>query len=303
MPVAIDKKDELTLLIIPHTGKGPVSLKVPVNVGHFAAAALVVVITFLAVFIHSYLHMVSQMEELKFLQGVTQSQKAEINHLANKTLQLTKQVEEVAELSNQIRDILGMEPAGTEGEERAAGGAGIDFPRLLVDRGGFRMEVTSMELDSLRNTLEVKAEELHSMIGAAEEYQHRMDHTPSIWPAQGRITSPFGYRRSPFNRRMEFHGGIDIANSSGTPVMATASGRVVEASYRPGWGRLVIIDHGYSFRTYYAHLRGYAVSVGDTVTKGEIIAYMGNSGSSTGSHLHYEVHFAGERQDPLEYME
>ncbi len=293
-----DKKSEkMTLLIIPHTGKGPVSLKVPTNTPHIILAALVVGALFLAVFFHSYNHMSSQVGELENLKEVARAQKAEINYLSNQALRLTKQVEEVQELSNQIREILGMEDEAETGDMDVVGLGGTE---QLADRSGYR--IGAMELESLHSTLTVKAEELQSLVGAAEEYQHQMDHTPSIWPTQGRITSPFGYRRNPFTRRIQFHYGIDIANSSGTPIVATAGGQVVEASYRSGWGRLIIIDHGYDYVTYYAHLRGYAVSAGDNVSKGEIIGYMGNSGSSTGTHLHYEVHYKGERVDPRDYM-
>lgn len=296
--MARQDKDKVTVLIVPHTGKEPVSLKVPVRTPHFLVAILVLGVIFLSVFIQAYLHMSYQVEELSHLKEVTRAQKAEINHLSNQTLQLMRQVEEVEELSQQIRDILGLqEQVPGEGLEGLAG----ERP-LLADRGGFRLGASSMELEHLGDALAGKAEELGSLIGAAEDYRHRMEHTPSMWPTQGRVTSKFGYRRSPFTRRMEFHSGIDIANSSGTPIIATASGRVVEASYRRGWGRLIILEHGYGFRTYYAHLRGYAVEVGDTVAKGQLIGYMGNSGASTGTHLHYEVHYNGERMNPREYM-
>jgi len=295
------KKESLTLLLIPHTGKEPVSLKLPVSTPRFLAAALVVAFLFLALFLQSYLYLTAQVEELSYLQDVTRAQKAEINHLANQTLQLKQQVAEVEELSAQIREILGLveEAEAADPELLSAGDLGRD---QLADRGGFRLSMGSMELDSLRQTLRAKAEELQDLVSLAEEHQHRLEHTPSIWPTQGRITSPFGQRRSPITRRVQFHRGIDIASFSGTPVVATASGRVVEASYRSGWGRLIIINHGYGFHTYYAHLRGFAVSVGDTVSKGQRIGYMGNSGSSTGTHLHYEVHVNREPVNPREYM-
>lgn len=301
-------KEVLTLLIIPHTEKSPVSLKIPVNSLRFGAAALLIFALFLAVFIHAYTYMSGQVADLMYLKEVTKAQKEEISHLSNQTQLLIRQVEEVEELSNQVREILGM-PSSAEEEyeehlmEETFGIAAREAPLQVVSRGGDREAVSAAALEGLRDTLEAKAEELQQLFGAAEEYQHRMDHTPSIWPTQGRITSKFGYRRSPFTRRQQFHGGIDIANSHGTPIKATAQGEVVEASMFSGWGRLVIIDHGYGFKTYYAHLRGFAVSVGDLVTKGQTIGYMGSSGASTGPHLHYEVHVGGEKVNPREYMD
>jgi murein DD-endopeptidase MepM/ murein hydrolase activator NlpD len=295
------KKDDLTLLLIPHTGKEPVSLKLPAAAPRFLAAALVLAGLFLTLFAQSYLYLSSQVEELSYLEDVTRAQRAEINHLAHQTRQLQQQVAEVEELSAQIREILGLVQEAGSAEPDAL--SVVDPVRdQLADRSGYRFSTGGMDLDSLRQILLDKAEELQGLVDLAEEYQHRLEHTPSIWPAQGRITSPFGQRRSPITRRLQFHRGIDIANSTGTPVLATASGRVVEASYRSGWGRLIIVDHGYGFRTYYAHLRAFAVSVGDTVSKGQRIGSMGNSGSSTGTHLHYEVHVRGEPVNPREYM-
>jgi murein DD-endopeptidase MepM/ murein hydrolase activator NlpD len=309
LPLSKKGKEVLTLLIIPHTEKGPVSLKIPVNSLRFGAAALVMVVLFLAAFIHAYAFMSGQVADLMYLKEVTKAQKAEISHLANQTQLLIQQVEEVEALSNQVREILGM-PGAAEQEyeehvlEETFGFAAEESPRQVVGRGGGdRSYVSAALLEGLRNSLESKAEELQQLFSAAEEYQHRMDHTPSIWPAQGRITSQFGYRRSPFTRRQQFHGGVDIGNSPGTPIKAAAHGKVVEASMLSGWGRLIIIEHGYGFNTYYAHLRGFAVSTGDLVTKGQTIGYMGSSGASTGPHLHYEVHVEGERVDPREYMD
>lgn len=301
-------KEVLTLLIIPHTEKGPVSLKIPVSSLRFGAAALLIFVLFLAVFIQAYSYMSGQVADLMYLKEVTKAQKAEISHLTTQTQQLIQQVEEVEELSNQVREILGM-PAPLEEEyeehlrEETFGIAAENAPLQVVSRGGDRGAVSAAVLEGLREALEAKAEELQQLFGAAEAYQHRMDHTPSIWPTKGRITSKFGYRRSPFTRRQEFHWGIDIANSHGTPIKATAQGKVVKAAMFSGWGRLIIIDHGYGYKTYYAHLRGFAVSVGDLVMKGQTIGYMGSSGTSTGSHLHYEVHVGGEKVNPREYMD
>lgn len=310
MPLSRKEKEKLTVMIIPHTGREPASVKIPISTPRFIAAALVVFAFFLAVFIYSYAYLASQMDELAHLQEVTEAQKAKISLLSDQTLQLRVQVEEVEELSRQIKEILGLVEQAEAGAVEAEGameameamGSGAGGRDLLADRSGFRTTLSTMELESLQASMAAKAKELEDLVEAAEDYQHRMDHTPSIWPTEGRITSPFGYRRSPFTRRIQFHGGIDIASSSGTPILAAANGRVVEASYRSGWGRLIILEHGYDFITYYAHLRGFAVAIGDTVSKGEVIGYMGNSGSSTGTHLHYEVHYRGERMNPRDYM-
>lgn len=127
--------------------------------------------------------------------------------------------------------------------------------------------------------------------------------TPRDWPVQGRLTSVFGLRSSPFEEeRGENHHGIDIANALGTPVKVTADGTVKVASWQGGYGRLVIVEHGHGFRTYYGHNSKLLVQPGDTVKRGQVIAYMGTSGHSTGYHLHYEVWKDGRVVNPMKFV-
>jgi murein DD-endopeptidase MepM/ murein hydrolase activator NlpD len=126
--------------------------------------------------------------------------------------------------------------------------------------------------------------------------------TPSILPTEGRITSRFGYRKSPFSGRSELHKGLDIANRKGTHIMATANGVVIFAGVRGLFGRIVTIDHGHGIITHYAHLNKILKKEGDHVKRGEIIATMGNSGRSTGPHVHYEVRLNGIPVNPVKYI-
>lgn len=122
------------------------------------------------------------------------------------------------------------------------------------------------------------------------------------WPAIGPITSRFGMRYSPIDGQLRLHGGIDMGLDSGTPVMASRSGTVLEASYSPVYGRYVVISHGGGYRTLYAHNAALAVSVGETVSQGEVVAYSGNTGASTGPHLHFEILYQGQPVDPLLFL-
>ena len=126
--------------------------------------------------------------------------------------------------------------------------------------------------------------------------------TPSIWPINGWITSGFGKRASPLTGEPGRHYGVDIANVIGTPIHATADGLVVYAGWQNGYGRVVVIEHGYGFSTRYGHCSSVDVKVGDEVKRGEIISYVGSSGRSTGSHLHYEVRIHGIPVDPEKYL-
>ena len=124
-------------------------------------------------------------------------------------------------------------------------------------------------------------------------------HIPSIWPTTGEVTSPYGLRWG----GTDFHPGIDIANDMGTPIVATADGVVEYAGWNSGgYGNMVDINHGNGIMTRYGHASQVVVSVGQQVKRGQLIAYMGSTGFSTGPHVHYEVHINGNRVNPISYL-
>jgi murein DD-endopeptidase MepM/ murein hydrolase activator NlpD len=125
---------------------------------------------------------------------------------------------------------------------------------------------------------------------------------PALWPVVGEITGHFGERLDPFSGEGAFHSGIDIASHYGDEVRATADGVVEEADQRAGYGRLVVIDHGFGVSTWYGHLSGFKAEVGMTVKRGDIIGYEGQSGRSTGPHLHYEVRIYNTPVNPWRYL-
>ena len=125
---------------------------------------------------------------------------------------------------------------------------------------------------------------------------------PSIWPATGRLTDFFGGRRNPFGGGGEFHPGQDIANATGTPIIATANGKVIWANWQSGYGRLVEIDHGNGITTRYGHMSKIEVAEGQEIIRGQVIGLLGSSGRSTGPHVHYEVRIFNEPVNPLDYL-
>jgi len=128
------------------------------------------------------------------------------------------------------------------------------------------------------------------------------NYTPSIWPVLGHITDAFGERLDPFSGEGAFHTGVDVGADYGAPVYATADGIVLDAGQHTGYGRVVIIDHGFGITTWYAHLSAYAVVPGTRVKRGEVIGYTGISGRSTGPHVHYEVRVNNAPVNPWRYM-
>lgn len=127
-------------------------------------------------------------------------------------------------------------------------------------------------------------------------------YTPSIWPVLGRITDGFGERLDPFSGEGAFHTGVDVGADYGAPVHVTADGMVLDAGQHSGYGRVVVVDHGFGLTTWYAHLSSYAVIAGTRVKRGEVIGYAGISGRSTGPHVHYEVRMNNAPVNPWRYM-
>ncbi len=126
---------------------------------------------------------------------------------------------------------------------------------------------------------------------------------PSRMPVEGvRLTSGYGMRNHPILRQRRQHNGVDLAAAQGTPVYATADGRVGRAEWFGSYGNYVQLEHGADLQTRYAHLSSYTVQEGETVRKGDLIGYIGSTGRSTGPHLHYEVRVDGEPVDPIPYM-
>lgn len=116
-------------------------------------------------------------------------------------------------------------------------------------------------------------------------------------------TSPYGYRYHPISGTYTFHSGVDLAAAGGTPIYASKSGTVTTAAYAQySWGNYVVINHGDGYSTLYAHMRYYAVSVGEHVNQGDVIGYVGTTGNSTGNHLHFNVYYNGSLQNPFDYV-
>jgi len=161
-------------------------------------------------------------------------------------------------------------------------------------------------LDNRLNAFHAQALEVEQIL--QDEYELLADQKsflgalPTRRPAVGYFTSGFGVRKSPYGGRDKMHEGLDIANHIGTTIFATADGTVTFAETKPGYGQTVIVDHGYGLETWYGHTKKILVERGKKVRRGDRIALLGNSGRSTGPHLHYEVRVNGTPVDPLSYI-
>lgn len=158
------------------------------------------------------------------------------------------------------------------------------------------------QIDAIRQSIDLRRESLEELQGALNDQRSLFAAKPSGKPAKGWITSGFGLRKSPFSGARKMHCGLDIAAPTGTPVLASADGVVKRVGTASDYGKMVVIDHGYGYQTVYGHNSKIFVKVGQRVRRGDRIAAVGNTGRSTGPHLHYEVHLNGVPVNPRKYL-
>ncbi len=174
-----------------------------------------------------------------------------------------------------------------------------------INSGFSQSDELEMRIESLRGKSQLVKQDAWTLYTDLLEKQEILHNTPSILPVRGWVSSSFGYRNETIYSDHEpyFHRGVDIASTEGNPVVSTADGKVVYTGYDDsGYGNLVVVDHGYGLKTYYAHLAEIQTKTGKIVQRGEVIASVGNTGRSTGPHLHYEVRIYGVPVNPDNYI-
>jgi murein DD-endopeptidase MepM/ murein hydrolase activator NlpD len=156
------------------------------------------------------------------------------------------------------------------------------------------------------SSLETEASRQESSLRELQEYfddqRSLLASTPSIWPTRGWVTSDFGTRLDPYSAERKMHQGLDIATPHGQPVYSPSDGTVVFTGTEGGYGKVLVVDHGYGVKTRYGHLSEIHVRLGDRIKRGDKLASVGNTGRSTGPHLHYEVRVNGIPENPRKFI-
>jgi len=296
---------KITVFLIPDgTGRAK-QLRVSSSlvIGLVALLSLSLIAFFWA--IHAYSGIRSKIPRLSELQRENALQKEQILHMAHRIDQFAQEMTELRKVDHQLRVMVRLE--AVEGDEQYRGVGGSD-PSLLdpkatmakVDRELIRAMHRS--LDHLKSDIESSREDKAGLQKFLEGQKNLLASTPSIWPTKGWLSSGFGYRESPFTGENEFHKGIDVSTRTGEPIVASADGVVLFTGWDGGYGRVVVVKHGQGFETKYAHLNESLVTRGQHVKRGETIGLVGDSGRTTGSHLHYEVHLNGVPVNPIRHV-
>jgi murein DD-endopeptidase MepM/ murein hydrolase activator NlpD len=218
---------------------------------------------------------------------------------------LAQEVTRLRTFDHQIRRLAGMEEVQSL---MAMGGGTLVLGKALAagEQAEYEQLVERLyqDLQRLEREVALRAESLEAVTTYLTQQKNRLAATPSIWPTQdeGYVSSSYGHRASPFTGRRQMHTGIDIAAPRGTSILAAADGVVTFSGRMAGYGRVIVVTHGFGFKTFYGHNQKNKVRKGERVKRGQVIGTVGNSGYSTGSHLHYEVLVKDRTINPLKYI-
>jgi len=240
-------------------------------------------------------------DENLVLKGQLKSIRERIDHIGStldRVERFDQKLRAITLLSDPQRN-LAMGPTESDPQAQQAGAAENQFTRLSTADAP---AVLSGKLDKLSAEATRQEQSLQQLHDYFQDQKSLLASTPSIWPARGWVTSDFGQRLDPYTADRVMHAGLDIAAPHGKDVAAPAEGTVVFAGLEGGYGNVLVIDHGYGIKTRYGHLAKITVKAGDRIKRGQIIAVVGNTGRSTGPHLHYEVRVNGIPQNPRKFI-
>jgi len=298
-------KDSYTVMIIPTPTSKAYRFSLSKQALKTILGTTIVAAVLLLVFIIQYFYMVRDMWELKTLRKETKAQKIQIQAFASNITDLQKQMTRIKDLDTKLRVITDIGPPPENDQLKGMGGPEEPGTDSVSETGNVQPEdLRKMDQDLGRLRSDAATQELsfEELTEAMKDRRSLWASTPSIWPVRGWLTSGFGNRISPFTGSVMMHNGIDVASRRDMPVMAPAGAVVSYEGFDSGLGKMVKLDHGYGMQTVYGHLSKVNVRIGQKVKRGDVIAFVGNTGLSTGPHLHYEVHVNNVPVNPLRYI-
>jgi murein DD-endopeptidase MepM/ murein hydrolase activator NlpD len=264
-------------------------LKIPIPLHYvyvFIAGALIGMLTITGM-AGSYTRMLVKTRRFNQLRSEKEALKSQYSQLEQIAQQNELQAQSLSSLAGEVSSLYGLKPdPAFENDDPAA--------------------ASMQQFYLLRNTAMTGAASIGIGMGETHDASirdwMRLASAPTLWPVQGRITGSFGERTDPFSGEGAFHRGVDISSEIGTRIIAPADGAIMFADVMNGYGRAVMVDHGNGISTLYGHLSAFAVGQGQQVHRGDTIGYVGQSGRSTGPHLHYEVRIFNTPVNPHKYL-
>lgn len=305
-------KESFTFVVIPHNNKNTKQIKFNtafilfIFVLFTSSSLFFVTATFYLHDKNTTLNDIIQIkeDEIKNLNIIVNQQKVELEDLRNTSKIVAEKLSQLYVLEDKVRNMVGLKNADKNKSAQPASRS-FDRTNLSTDYNQYiELEYLTDDesIDTITSLIELQKDNYDKLIKDVEKQLKFLESKPDMWPVSGKITSTFGYRIHPISKRRHFHKGLDIANKEGTDIVAAGSGIVTYSGWNGGYGKVIIISHGYGYKSVYAHNKTNLVKVGDKVKKGQVIAKLGNTGRSTGPHIHFEIHFNGNQIDPLKVL-
>ena len=332
----------ITLMIIPQRQKGVRTFKIPIIAYRTGAIIAMLLLVILMIFGFDYWKVLQQVHENHHLSLENRQLKEQIQLFQMKINTISEDLKRIEFFEKKLRTITGLDATddSTRANHREVLEK-INNPEFLQNnqtyielknlyekkiatqlgmQSGYHytkefslLAKSSLALAGQYAQFDFQVGELKTIVHALEISINSLDQnlldkeaflrsTPTLMPARGWITSYYGPRLSPYSGRVKMHEGLDIGANIGTPVLSPADGIVTFSGSKPGFGNFIQIDHGYGMETIYAHAQSLNVSKGQIIKRGYLIAKVGNTGYSTGPHLHYEIRANGIPVDPLYYI-
>lgn len=303
------KSTHATFMYIPETESKVVSLRIPL----WLPKAVAIVLVMLLLGTSTSLYMLGSVNdkyssskgEINKLAAVNSSQKQEIQSLQSEAQKIQQQLDENAKALEDIKKIVGLKQSEDSTKKEAPAPKPESSDTSQAQPADATQQIGSIKTSYAELSVQALSQKqsIDSSVSSVKNQVAYLNAKPAITPVNTSITEKFGYRRNPFtNRGSEFHPGIDFSGDTGDPIKATGAGVVIYAGWKSGYGNVVIISHGYGLTTLYGHNSKLLVENGDKVKRGQVIAKMGSTGRSTGSHCHYEVRLNGTPVNPSKYF-
>ena len=298
-------RKKITIIFLPDASNRVRQLKIPQSLILGSLLVILLLSLVLAWGLMDYRSIKAKVPILAQLEEENAQQKTQLASLTDKIDRINGRLIELNEFDQKLKTMVNLE---TDEENSQFLGIGGSDPSLL--NSGYTIEkaherlVTLMHqsLDNLDTAISVQINEKEELHKFLENQKNMLACTPSVWPTRGWISSGFGNRISPFTNEKEFHKGLDISTRMNTPILAPADGLVTSTGKDYLMGNKLMINHGYGLKTRYGHMAKILVKRGEHVKRGQEIGLVGNTGRSTGPHLHYEVYLNSIPVNPRRYI-
>jgi murein DD-endopeptidase MepM/ murein hydrolase activator NlpD len=301
------KKKYYTFMFLPSSNARVRTLNISRSLIASILLGLAGVLVLSVYFVCKYNDVKGQVRELQSMREELMQQKVQVQNYALNLIDYKRQMFLIRDLDTKLRQALNLGPRDKAQQFLGIGGPDELGLQNLATIGEKKQDEAlkemHQELTQLQEAASKQETSLQILIEYFEEKRSLYASTPSVWPVRGWVTSQFGNRISPITGALQFHAGMDITADIGTPVVAPADGLVIKVGFEAGYGNMVELSHGYGLKTVFGHNSRLNVKAGQHVQRGDIIAYVGDTGSSTGPHLHYEVRLNSLPVNPDRYLD